>query len=143
MNSRSPEFKAWFAGSRCIGLDGQPLVLFHGTATDFDVVFRVNDGNEMRGIFFTDSKQEALDWGDRRNGGVVVIKEAILKITRPAELADLQEVQASLRARNRIPSAEAVTKALIRRGFDGYIDDSNSGNAREFVVFKANQICNP
>lgn len=32
----TPEFRRWFAGSKIVGDDGKPLVLYHGTTQDFD-----------------------------------------------------------------------------------------------------------
>jgi hypothetical protein len=33
--TQTPEFRAWFRDSKIVGVDGRPLVLFHGTTGDF------------------------------------------------------------------------------------------------------------
>ena len=34
--TKTPEFKRWFGDSKVVDADGNPLVVYHGTATDFD-----------------------------------------------------------------------------------------------------------
>ena len=66
----TPAFKAWFSGSKVVDAQGNPLVVFHGTAHDFDVFDMAkqnsNYGKSYRfdgreGFFFTNSPQEAED----------------------------------------------------------------------------------
>lgn len=34
---QNPEFKRWFAGSKCVDSAGKPLLVYHGTEADFKV----------------------------------------------------------------------------------------------------------
>lgn len=47
---KSPEFKRWFGDSKVVDADGKPMVVYHGTAADFDA-FRADQPN-----FFSPSK---------------------------------------------------------------------------------------
>ena len=58
----TPEFRRWFGGSKAVGKDGGPLVVYHGTTHDF-AKFDLKGGNPEnhygRGFYFTDSKKDA------------------------------------------------------------------------------------
>ncbi len=53
---QTPEWKAWFEGSKVVDKDGAPLVMFHGTSKDIDFKsFRIG----QRGTFFSADPEEA------------------------------------------------------------------------------------
>lgn len=58
----SPEFKAWFRDSKVVGSDGKPLVVYHGTVTDFDSFSRGRSNPESdlgAGFYFTNDTYDA------------------------------------------------------------------------------------
>lgn len=56
----TPEFRQWFKGSKVVGDDGKPLVVFHGTMKDFDR-FKGGRGDAAvgAGFYFTDTPEDA------------------------------------------------------------------------------------
>lgn len=56
----TPAFKKWFAKSQVVDENGQPLVVYHGTNTDF-TTFKPGSTEWTNGIFFTDSQRVAAD----------------------------------------------------------------------------------
>jgi CTP:molybdopterin cytidylyltransferase MocA len=63
-------FKDWFGASMVVDADGQPLVVYHGTASDFDTFKPSKDGQYGKGIYFWDDPKRASDWaqGTAKNG---------------------------------------------------------------------------
>lgn len=55
----TPQFQQWFAGSKLVTPDGQPLKLYHGTSKDQDFKKFRMPGN---GIWFTTSPKDASDY---------------------------------------------------------------------------------
>jgi len=92
----------------------------------------------MVGIYFTSSREGAMEWGARRpNSSVPSVFEAYIKILRPADTTcfygdDPHQILHENPAR--------MTKCLIGKGFDGYIDQSNSEDALEVVAFSSEQV---
>jgi 2'-5' RNA ligase len=57
--TETPQFKAWFSGSKIVGADRKPLMLFHGTTheiTEFDPARASAEAWYGPGLYFTDSK---------------------------------------------------------------------------------------
>jgi DNA topoisomerase I len=82
----TPEFKEWFGDSKVVDAKGEPLVVYHGTDSDFSVfdygrVGSKQDGKLFagRGFYFSDSPSDASAYG-----GVTV--PAYLKIEKPLDL---------------------------------------------------------
>ena len=61
----SPEFKAWFGDSRVVDAEGKPLVVYHGTASDFNEFEARKSGRNYgfrtgsSGFFFTSNPKTA------------------------------------------------------------------------------------
>lgn len=56
----NPNFQRWFRGSKVVGDDGKPLVLYHGTVKDFEAFGNAfPKGYVGSGIYFTDGPGEA------------------------------------------------------------------------------------
>lgn len=59
----SPEFKAWFGGSKVVDADGEPLRVFHGTKADIEAfspeAIGSNFGLDKAGFFFTSEARTA------------------------------------------------------------------------------------
>lgn len=74
LNTDTPEFRNWFGDSKVVDADGKPLVVYHGTKTDFDTF------SDYKPNFFTASRDYASGYGDR-------IKPVFLKIEQPFDTA--------------------------------------------------------
>lgn len=59
----TPEFRKWFAGSKIVGDDGKPLVLYHGTTKNFDEFRRSQyTGADMgAGFYFSDNTKDVAN----------------------------------------------------------------------------------
>lgn len=74
----SPEFRRWFGDSKARNEDGSPLVVFHGTQSDFNAFAPVRQGTTTfmgipvevtrHGIFFTADKKFAQSFADSGQG---------------------------------------------------------------------------
>lgn len=164
--TETPAFKKWFKGSKVVDADGKPLVVYHGTASDFAKFDpkRIGDnfGADDRGFFFTSSPKEASDYAEndtvgvnKREGANVMPAYVALKnplIITPEFLKD--EGMGGLLGKN--GSEDTITfwdayQSLIHewadeRRSDGVIvvdpsfTESNGEPRRLVVAFKPNQI---
>ena len=56
----TPAFRAWFGNSKVVDKDGKPLVVYHGTTSDFSEFKRVDGGNMWgAGHYFAESAEDA------------------------------------------------------------------------------------
>ena len=64
----TPQFKRWFGDSKVVDDQGKPLVVYHGTAADFDAFNADNIGDnfglDKEGFFFTNNTIEASGYAD-------------------------------------------------------------------------------
>lgn len=80
-------FKAWFNGSKAVGENGNPITVYHGTSSDFDVfdlsMGGKNFGDEASkiGVFFSEARDDALRFGDK-------VKSYYLSIKNPYKIND-------------------------------------------------------
>lgn len=128
--TETPAFKAWFAGSKVVNLDGTPRRVYTGTSADKDFdAFRM----AKNGVWFTDSPESASSYAvendsmgleynpntrrfDAVNSAARVVP-VYLNITNPYKLmpADLQRINT-----DKYKSAQAkLFNELRLRGFDG------------------------
>ncbi|MES2488537.1 MAG: PLxRFG domain-containing protein [Pseudomonadota bacterium] len=61
----TPAFKKWFGASKVIDANGEPLIVYHGTDSDFDAFDkkRQREGRLGKGFYFTSSPEEAKVYG--------------------------------------------------------------------------------
>ena len=139
----SPEFQKWFAGSKVVDKDGEPLPVWHGTDAVFDKfdAGKQRGGDFGKGFYFASSKSRAKDFG----GHVI---EAYLSLQNPYIVrGDVVkpngEIEWGKTPRDEIaelyPEAATVPKdeinsVLERHGHDGLIIGDN------FIAFHPNQI---
>ena len=133
-------FWRWFGDSKTVDSLDRPLVLYHGTNAVFEV-FQVGDGNRMSGVFFTDDRDSATDWAQRKgSGGTPIRMEAYVKIDSPADECDVVDAERSLSKRPEGFDSAALTRRLKRAGMDGYLDESRYEDALEVVAFHPKQV---
>jgi hypothetical protein len=91
------EFREWFGDSEIVDDSGEPLVVYHGTNSEFSEFDKSKRGSvydddaSRSGFFFTEDlegskffAQKAVD----KNGGEVFIQESHLKISEPFVITD-------------------------------------------------------
>lgn len=133
-------FWRWFGDSKSVDDQDRPLVLYHGTYAVFED-FRVGDGNRMLGVFFTDDRDSAADWAQRKGGGgKPIIMKAYVKIDSPADECDVLDAERALAKRPEGFDSAALTRRLKREGMDGYLDESRYEDALEIVAFHPKQV---
>lgn len=135
-NVRTKAFKNWFGdwendpenASKVVDENGEPMVVYHGTESDFNVFDRTKGRASMdiQGMFFSPWELDAQGYG--RN-----VRAFYLNIRKPSSGGE------SYKALNRYQGQEyAGVKArdyLIGLGYDGV---NNYGE--EFIAFAPNQI---
>jgi hypothetical protein len=143
----NPNFKAWFGDSKVVDAQGNPLVVYHGTAKEFDAfMFDPNDKthggrfNGMKGSFFTSLQWEADHYAEQSRifkGGSERVMPVFLKIENPY-----------VRKGGRFPTQwfdnnwEDVQKKCEAKGNDGIIV---TGGTPEFprtiyIIFHPTQV---
>jgi hypothetical protein len=122
----APEFKRWFAGSKVVDANGEPLVVYHGTAADF-AEFQPTGGELGRGIYFSPSADTASMFAARAKGEAEAVIPVYLRINNPLVANDRE-----------VARATGPTK-LQQQGYDGIIYTSPTGEV-QYVAFRPEQI---
>lgn len=76
-------FRAWFGDSKVVNAQGQPLVVYHGTASDFSVF---DDSMGRGGFYFTDDLKAAQEYANYAFGEGPRVIAAYLAIRNPLVL---------------------------------------------------------
>lgn len=148
--TNTPAFREWFGNSKVADADGKPLVVYHGTASDFSQFDTARLGDNTRaesgelGFFFTaknflsDSYAEIAargGWGGKTQGGNPVVYPVYLSIKNPKQYETASEFYRDADAyKGRLNEWRAELEA---QGFDGVIvrDDFE-----EVIAFRPEQI---
>jgi hypothetical protein len=137
----TPEFKAFFDGSKVVDQDGKPMVVYHGTTSDvseFSSEF-LGEGNGNAdwgdGFYFTNRADAANTYAEGQGGNVMPV---YLSLQNPAT----NEVMLSPEVQNAIADDmgfESVAEVLEGMGYDGIAFTHKNGGV-EYVVFNPEQI---
>lgn len=146
----TPAFKAWFGDSKVVDADGKPLVVYHGTASEFSVF----DGGRG-GFYFTDDKKAAQEYANHADGDSDPrVVGAYLSIQNPMVL-DRAWYDANVREEGGDSNWEAVDNAayqaeqeghdgLILQGFPDFDGMPNGLRAEreydQYIAFRPEQI---
>jgi len=133
----TPAFKAWFGDSKVVDEDGKPLVVYHGTESQFDAF------KEIGVNWFTTDLEDAADYDPAR------VVDAFLSLRNPADLND-DNIKELLKKSGADPSdlfdltqqGDKVKNVLMKNGYDGILvsrDDIAIG-VRHYAAFNQNQI---
>jgi GNAT superfamily N-acetyltransferase len=144
--TETPEFKAWFGDSKVVDENGEPLVVYHGTARDFEAFRPGRAGKGQRAdaegvMFFTSAPRTAEFFArmeNRRSGEGELLLPTYLSLRNPLE-HDFQGAE-----KNAELSAALVQQAKAE-GHDGVIlrnvrDGANAPVADVFLAFGPSQI---
>ena len=130
----APTFKTWFGASKIKGKTGQPLKMYHGTMTDFNVFNAAKAGASTThptatlGFFFTNDRAHAAEkYGDQ-------VMEVYLAIEKPYVMTD-----ADLRQIDNREDALTFRQKLEARGYDGLVSPAET-KTRYVAAFRPDQI---
>jgi hypothetical protein len=144
----TPEFKRWFGDSKVVDANGQPLVVYHGTTSE-EQIWVFESLHDDGAIFFTDSPDQALSYGER-------IYETYLTISNPLvvdfngnhydgliegaqdQFTDLTLDREIARAKT-LGKDGLIAKDIIARGPEGELY-TGTDPADIYVVFNPTQI---
>lgn len=115
----TPEFRKWFAASAAVDAAGKPLMLYHGTASDF-TAFEAAKGTSEGFHFHADPKQASLFALARSDGG---------------KGANVLPVYLSLQNPKRV---KVISNAEVDQAKDEGYDGLIAGD--HYVAFSPNQI---
>jgi hypothetical protein len=145
--TQTPEFKAWFGGSKVVDADGRPLVVYHGTAGEFDAFDRNAPTSHISlpGFFFTPDVAIAEQFADgaahRRKvaGDQPRIVPAYLSIKNPARLDYDDRTSGKMTSERTVRSDLAEAK---RNGHDGAVITgwADGSGDTQYVAFRPEQI---
>ena len=129
--TETQQFKRWFGKSKAVDENGNPLIVYHGTNSDFNI-FKSTDGV----YWFSQSQDYAEAMAEERGGSRIIA--AYLSISNPF-YASLAPEQFS----NPAFEASIIKKAKLQ-GYDGVIienaTDDNLAYDKFYAVFKPSQI---
>lgn len=139
--TKTEGFGKWFGASKVVDAVGKPLVVYHGTQsefTEFSAEFIGNgngSGDWGDGFYFTDREDAAAQYAKGENGKVMPV---YLAMRNPATNAVLmsKKVQEAL---DDDMGFESVDEVLSGMGYDG-IAFTHKGGGTEYVVFRPEQI---
>ena len=165
----TPQFKEWFGESKVVDDEGEPLVVYHGTAGDFSVFDRSKASSSFMhataylGDFFSASPEVAnlfvptrvdqQEWPPKmvtRDGGH--IKAVFIRIVRPYDisLAEFRAMVPHGRSEKGVADAKRLQRQIKDGGYDGIrikgdlaLADSYSASewaADTYITFDSNQI---
>jgi hypothetical protein len=144
-------FWRWFGDSKVVDADGRPLVVFHGTAKDFDAFDNsktgANDGGLWgKGHYFALSTESANSYALRQGDGAKVIP-AYVAIKQPLVLRTGGDLVTRLpdgtNARDLIgPNLNGwkIKAAALDAGSDGVIQIKRNGSIGDVVAYTPGQI---
>lgn len=160
--TESPEFKKWFGDSRVVDESGDPLVVYHGTKSNFDTfrTSRSKSANRM-GAYFTESADAAgkfLQTSRYSTGDN--IKPVYLSVSKPLDLRKIsrediarkiglnEDIQREMLSQGRAGAYSTLefldqkynlVPRLKKAGYDGIVFDGDE-EGMTWVAFKPEQI---
>jgi len=125
---RTTAFKSWFGdwendpenSSKVVDENGEPLVCYHGTRSDFNEFKRTRFGKLGEAMYFTSIEKDAIRYA-KKYDGVRVIK-------------------AFLNSKNLAEISSPFAKKELPETYDGVMASKGVVGGEEIVVFEPNQI---
>ena len=141
---RIPEFKAWFGdwendpanASKVVDENGEPLVVYHGTNSDFNTFKfdKTTIGTFGKGFYFTNDRDFALNYAKGVNGKIL---SCFLKINKIFKINNFEMPIGYEKYLNMYENkglSRDFTNKLINQNFNG-VFSKNPYNENEYVVF--------
>lgn len=150
--TETPEFKQWFGDSKVTDEEGKPLVVYHGTAADFNE-FSKSKSNDKDGrrlgmgwgkdkFYFADSGEAASSSaeyaGIMGRGKQENVMPVYLSMKNPIDASRYMDLvsKAQSMGKSRDSAIAYVDKQIKGNGIDGIVDKDTGGMA----VFEPTQI---
>ena len=141
--TESKYFKKWFGDSKVVDENGKPLIVYHGTNSDFDtfdIDYPTFAAGNFKGAYFVDNIKEAKDYGNK-------IKAVYVKIENPL-VGNPYEEYAKAKGLDYEENFFNIKKAEVEdwikeSGFDGIIRPKGSQynlDGAEIIPFEPEQI---
>lgn len=105
--TETPEFKRWFGESKVVDAEGKPLVVYHGTTSDFDTfakstMGRTDHGTTGQGFYASLDPAVASNYAKGDGGNVMPVYMSIKNpIAFEDAMAEKMRIVAELRAKGR------------------------------------------
>lgn len=128
LNTDSEAFKKWFGDSKVVDANGNPLVVYHGTASDFEAFDKKSLGSTTAansakiGFFFTDNTRVAVSYANHAATDAAVLKlmneanaasDAGDWETYDAKIVEMETLDASFRDLDRRQRGQNVVRAYL------------------------------
>lgn len=136
LDVRTPNFKAWFGdwennpgeASKVVDENGEPLVVYHGSESNFDEfdTAKARTNMDIQGMFFSPIQEEANDYGEN-------VRAFFLNIKNPADYDTGYNALKNHKGENL--AGEKARNDLMENGYDGVNNDGE-----EYIAFNPNQI---
>lgn len=149
----TPEFKEWFGDSKVIDNNGKPLVVYHGTKSDFDRFDAKNfgasdDGLVGKGFYFTYNPAEASGYALNEQfgkGGNPNVIPAYVSVKNPlvitqGVLPDGRKIGEVHLGGINSKAGNSVRELAEKAGHDGVVFTNRDGDIRHVVAWKPEQI---
>lgn len=136
LDVRTLNFKAWFGdwennpdeASKVVDENGEPLVVYHGSESNFDEfdTAKARANMDIQGMFFSPIQEEANDYGEN-------VRAFFLNIKNPADYDTGYNALKNHKGENL--AGEKARNDLMENGYDGVNNDGE-----EYIAFNPNQI---
>lgn len=152
--TETPQFKTWFKDSKVLGDDGGPLIVYHGTKSDFsefdpEKMGVSDEGLAGKGFYFTYNPEEASSYALRDNfgsGDAPNVIPAYISLQNPLVITHgvlpdgrkVQELHGGIGINAN--GGAAVRKLAVDGGYDGVMWVSREGSVRHVMAFNSEQI---
>jgi len=149
----TPEFKNWFGDSKVVDAEGKPLVVYHGTGSDFNAFDNAKTGKNYadkglwgKGHYFSAVLDNANSYALRHGDGANIIPTYVsIKspltlrtgkdlITRLPDGTDYRELV------GQGLDGSKIKEIAISGGYDGVIQYKPNGEIGDLVAFSPEQI---
>ncbi|WP_152633139.1 ADP-ribosyltransferase-containing protein [Aliarcobacter butzleri] len=142
LQNQNNNFQEWFKDSKIVNEDGNPLLLYHGTNSNFDTfdINKCNNGWLGKGFYFTDKKEATKNFGKKRILVHLNMKNPYISNSNsPSDLHS--EIKDKFYENKGYLQDIKIEETLKKNGYDGIIykhwDDENG---TFYSVFDSSQI---
>lgn len=131
--TESPNFKAWFGGSKVVDEQGAPMIVYHGTRRDFEsfdpqAPRSIQQFGDAEGLYFTRHPEDASGYAARGGSEGAAVVPAYVALRNPYVWPESDLAPAIVSAAKRAELEAAGYDGIIYRGGD------------EVVAFRPEQI---
>lgn len=131
--TESPNFKAWFGGSKVVDEQGAPMIVYHGTRRDFEsfdpqAPRSIQQFGDAEGLYFTRHPEDASGYAARGGSEGAAVVPAYVALRNPYVWPESDLAPAIVSAAKRAELEAAGYDGIIYRGDD------------EVVAFRPEQI---